>query len=143
VEQLFVALPLARDPLLLLATRDASVAIRVERKAEIFVPVSLLLGEEEEGPATATAGSFAVEIVGDRERGEILLRNIGLDGRVRNATIRARVPVQLDDRLARFVVVFRRGFRPVSRGPWPYRGCSTKESYSPFWPVDRRATLLQ
>lgn len=49
VEQALVVVALARDALLLLATRDATIAVGLDAESELFVPVLLLGGENKNG----------------------------------------------------------------------------------------------
>jgi hypothetical protein len=48
VEQALVGLALVRDALLLLTTRDATVAVGFDAEPELFVPVLLLGGGKQE-----------------------------------------------------------------------------------------------
>ena len=82
VEQILITLPL-RAPLFLRTTQDASHAIRIERKAESVLPVSLLLMR----PADALCLTQGSESQASAATGRA-----GVDGRLRSREFRWHIP---------------------------------------------------
>ena len=111
MKELFVPFAFTRSSPLSFPAWHTPHAIGLEAEAQLFIPVLLFLGEEDERAAAVTALARNVVVMRHRHRGGNLAPQIGSNCRVWDATFFGRVPVK-----ERVTAVYRVGIQPCNVG---------------------------